>query len=71
MAKNIHPKKTWRYNKEFKLKAVKLSYQYGVKVIEVAKALGIHESMHSRWRSEYRDGKIHGDNKKRECINAT
>ena len=65
MAKNIHPKKTWSYTTDFKVKAVKLSYQDGIQVKQVAEGLDIHPFMLSRWRKEYREGKLQGDNQKR------
>ena len=36
MPKYTQPRKTWRYTKEFKLKAVKLSYLDGIQVQQVA-----------------------------------
>lgn len=52
------PKQVQRYSTDFKLKAVKMSQLEGVKVNDVAEALGIHPFMLSRWRKEARDGKI-------------
>jgi len=52
------PKKVQRYSADFKLKAVKLSHLEGVKVQDVAEALGIHPFMLGRWRKEAREGKI-------------
>ena len=68
MPKYTQPRKTWAYPKKFKIKAVKLSYQNDVLVRDVAESLGIHPMMLSRWRKEYREGKIHGDNKKRIVV---
>ncbi len=65
MPKYNNPRKTWQYTKDFKLKAVKLSHQDGIQVQQVAKGLDIHPMMFSRWRKEYCDGMLHGDNKKR------
>lgn len=65
MPKYNQPRKTWKYTKDFKIKAVKLSYQEGIQVKQVADGLDIHPFMLSRWRKEYRDGKIQGDNQKR------
>ncbi len=36
------PRKTWQYTKDFKVKAVKLSYQDGIQVKQVAEGLDIH-----------------------------
>ena len=69
MPKYNHPRKTWQYTKDFKVKAVKLSYQDGIQVKQVAKGLDIHPFMLSRWRKEYREGKIQGDNQRRVGVN--
>ena len=58
-------KKTNRYSNEFKSKAVQLSLMQGVQVQEVAKALDIHPFMLSRWRKEYREGKLVPDRRKK------
>ena len=50
---------------EFKVKAVQLSLLEGVQVKEVAKTLDIHPFMLSRWRKEYREGKLVADNRKK------
>jgi transposase len=65
MAKVNNPKRTWKYPKEFKVKAVQLSLHDGVKVKDVANTLDIHPFMLSRWRKEYREGKIVADNRKK------
>lgn len=65
MPKYTQPRKSWKYTKEFKIKAVKLTHYYGVRVKEVARSLDIHPFMLSRWRKEYRDGVLQGDGKKR------
>jgi len=69
MPKYNQPRKTWQYTKGFKVKAVKLSYQDGIQVQQVAEGLDIHPMMLSRWRKEYRDGKLQGDNQKRVGVN--
>lgn len=58
MPKYHQPRKTWRYPDSFKAKAVQLSLQEGVQVKAVAESLDIHPFMLSRWRKEYREGKI-------------
>ena len=58
MPKYNNPRKTWHYPDEFKSKAVQLSLLNGIRVKEVAKTLDIHPFMLSRWRKEYREGKI-------------
>jgi transposase len=40
------------------MKAVELSHQEGVEVQQVAAGLDIHPFMLSRWRKEYREGRI-------------
>jgi transposase len=44
-----------RYSLEFKLEAVRLSRQPGIKAAEVARDLGISTSSIYRWRKEYPD----------------
>ncbi len=58
---NQTPKKTWSYPDSFKLKAVKLSQQDGIPVKDVAAMLEIHPGMLSKWRKDFRDGKIVDD----------
>jgi len=65
MPKYTNPRKTWYYLNEFKVKAVQLSLLEGVQVKEVAETLDIHPFMLSRWRKEYREGKIVADKRKR------
>lgn len=65
MARYNQARRTWRYTEEFKAKAVQLSQLDGVEVKEVAETLDIHPFMLSRWRKEYREGKIVADKRKR------
>jgi transposase len=58
MPRSIKSKKTYRYTQEFKAKAVQLSLLEGVQVQDVAKTLDIHPFMLSRWRKEYREGRV-------------
>jgi transposase len=69
MPKYNQPRKTWQYTKDFKVKAVKLSHQDGIQVKQVAAGLDIHPFMLSRWRKEYREGKLQGDNQMRVGVN--
>ncbi len=64
-SKNCSTEKNWSYTADFKVKAVKLSYQPNVQVKQVAEALDIHPFMLSRWRKEYREGKLQGDGLRR------
>ena len=60
MARIKGPRKVHRYSAEFKCRAVKLSGLTDVQVKDVAEALDIHPFMLSRWRKEYRDGRLRG-----------
>ena len=68
MPRYNQPRKTWQYTNDFKIKAVKLSLQDDIQVKQIAEGLGIHPMMLSRWRKEYRDGKLKGYNKKRDDV---
>lgn len=65
MAKYNNPRKTWKYSMDFKVKAVRLSMQPGIQVRKVAEGLDIHPFMLSRWRKEYREGKLVADKSRR------
>lgn len=65
MPRYTQPRRTWRYTNEFKVKAVQLSQLEDVRVQDVAKTLDIHPFMLSRWRKEYREGKIVADKRKK------
>jgi len=65
MPKSNQAKKTWRYDHTFKASAVQLSYLEGIMVSEVATSLDIHPYVLSRWRKEYREGKIMIDKRKK------
>jgi transposase-like protein len=52
--------KKHRYSTEFKVTAVKLAAHPGMETQEVAAALNIHPFMLSRWKKEYREGKLQG-----------
>ena len=69
MPRYTQPRKTWQYTTDFKVKAVKFSYQTGIQVKQVAEGLDIHPFMLSRWRKEYRDGTLQGDGQKRIGVN--
>ena len=65
MPKSTKKKKTLRYSNSFKVTAVQMSLVEGVKVGTVAESLDIHPYMLSRWRREYREGKIVTDKRKK------
>ncbi len=69
MAKNINPKRTWKYTRAFKLEAVILSLTKGIQVQQAAAQLDIHPFMLSRWRKEYREGKLQGKKPERSTVN--
>jgi transposase len=50
-----------QYTTDFKLTAVRLAGQPHIQTQDVATALGIHPFMLSRWKKEYRDGKLKGN----------
>jgi transposase len=52
--------KKHRYSNEFKVTAVKMASAPDIEVQAVAEALGIHPFMLSRWKKEYREGKLKG-----------
>jgi transposase len=54
------PRKVYRYSREFKRAAVQLSLARGVQVQTVASALDIHPFMLSKWRKEWREGRLRG-----------
>jgi len=58
MGRTEGPRKISRYTSELKVKAVKLSEISGVLIQDVADALDIHPFMLSRWRKEYREGRL-------------
>jgi len=58
------PRKVYQYSNEFKVTAVRLSHLPGVQVKDVAEELDIHPFMLSRWRKEYREGKLEAKVKK-------
>jgi predicted SnoaL-like aldol condensation-catalyzing enzyme len=52
------PRKVERYGDRFKATAVKLSSLPGVRIMDVAAALDIHPFMLSKWKKDYREGKL-------------
>ena len=61
MARPNVSKRIGNYGNDFKVKAVRLTFIEGTQVQDVAQALDIHPFMLSRWRKEYREGKIVAD----------
>ena len=57
------PRKVYKYSVEFKRAAVQLSNGAGVQVQAVASALDIHPFMLSKWRKEWREGRLRGPNR--------
>jgi transposase-like protein len=52
--------KKYRYSNGFKVIAVKLASYPDIQTQDVAAALHIHPFMLSRWKKEYREGKLKG-----------
>jgi len=65
MPRYTKPRRTWHYLNEFKVKAVQLSLLDDVQVKDVATTLDIHPFMLSRWRKEYREGKLVADKRQK------
>jgi transposase len=60
MAARLSAKKLPRYSLEFKRKAVKLTQISGMGVQVIAEALDLHPVMLSRWRQEWKEGRLRG-----------
>ena len=58
MAARLSRKRLPRYGLEFKLKTVRLTQIPGMEVQAVAEALDLHPVMVSRWRQEFREGRL-------------
>jgi len=58
MAAPVGPKKVHRYTLEFKIQAVKLANHPDIQTQDVAHALDIHPFMLSKWKKDYREGKL-------------
>jgi transposase len=58
MAAPVGPKKVHRYTVEFKIQAVRLSSHPEIQTQDVAHALDIHPFMLSKWKKDYREGKL-------------
>ena len=52
--------KKHRYSNEFKVTAVKMANARDIETKVVAEALSIHPFMRSRWKKEFREGKLKG-----------
>ena len=58
MAARLSQKRLPRYALDFKVKAVRLTQVPGMEVQAVAAALDLHPVMLSRWRQEFREGRL-------------
>ena len=58
MAAPVGPKKVHRYTLEFKIQAVRLAQHPEIQTLDVARALDIHPFMLSKWKKDYREGKL-------------
>ena len=54
------PRAVRQYSDEFKLTAVRLSQEPRLQVKTVATALEIHPFVLSKWRGDFRDGRLRG-----------
>jgi transposase len=58
MAAPVVPKKVHRYSLEFKIQAVRLASHPEIQTQDVAHALDIHPFMLSKWKKDYREGRL-------------
>lgn len=58
MAAPVGPKKVKRYSDEFKIQAVKLANHPDIQTQDVAHALDIHPFMLSKWKKDFREGRL-------------
>ena len=58
MAAPTGPKKVHHHTVEFKIQAVRLSLHPEIQTQDVAHALDIHPFMLSKWKKDYREGKL-------------
>jgi transposase len=58
MGAPVGPKKVNRYTLEFKIQAVRLANHPDIQTQDVAKALDIHPFMLSKWKKDYREGRL-------------
>ena len=58
MARPTVAKKVHHYTNEFKVQAVRLSLHPDIQTQDVARALDIYPFMLSRWKKDYREGRL-------------
>jgi transposase len=58
MAAPVGPKKVHRYTLQFKVQAVQLANHPEIQTQDVAQALDIHPFMLSKWKKDYREGRL-------------
>jgi transposase-like protein len=58
MAAPVGPNKVHRYALEFKIQAVRLANHPDIETQDVAHALDIHPFLLSKWKKDYREGKL-------------
>jgi transposase len=58
MAAPIGPKKVHRCTVEFRIQEVRHSLHPEIQTQDVAQALDIHPFMLSKWKKDYRDGRL-------------
>jgi len=54
----VGPKKVHRYTLQFKVQAVQLANHPEIQTRDVAQALDIHPFMLSKWKKDYREGRL-------------
>jgi len=65
MAKILCKERVLEYSNEFKIKVVNLTHLEGLQIKQISEGLGLHPFMVSRWRKEFREGKLVSDDPRR------
>lgn len=65
MAKILCTERVLEYSNEFKIKVVNLTNLEGLQIKQISEGLGLHPFMVSRWRKEFREGKLVSDDPRR------
>ena len=65
MAKILCKERVLEYSNEFKIKVVNLTHIEGLQIKQISEGLGLHPFMVSRWRKEFREGKLVSDDSRR------
>ena len=65
MAKILCKERVLEYSNEFKIEVVNLTHLEGLQIKQISEGLGLHPFMVSRWRKEFREGKLVSDDPRR------